>query len=49
MNINSAIPNAQPKVVAFVICDNATTFGWVVNLTADEERLLRNVLASLRD
>jgi hypothetical protein len=49
MNINSDISNVRPTVVAFVKCDDATTFGRMVNLIAHEERRLGNVLAALRD
>jgi hypothetical protein len=46
MNTNSDISNVRPRVVAFVKCDDATTFGRMINLTADEERRVRNVLAA---
>jgi hypothetical protein len=49
MNTNSGISNVRPTVVAFVKCDDATTCGRMVNLTAQEERQLRNVLAALWD
>jgi hypothetical protein len=49
MNINSDISNVRQRVVAFVTCDDAITFGRMVNLTAFEERRLDNALAALRN
>jgi hypothetical protein len=39
----------RPTTVAFVNCFDATTFGCLVYLTAQEKRRLRNVLAALNE
>jgi hypothetical protein len=43
------VGGVRPTTVAFVNCFDATTFGRLVYLTAQETRQLRNVLAALHD
>jgi hypothetical protein len=49
MDTTSKTPDLLATTVAFVNCFDATTFGRTVRMTADEERRLRALLASLRD
>jgi hypothetical protein len=49
MDTTTGTAISRPTTVAFVNCFNATTYGRMVHLTADEVRRLRNVLAALRD
>jgi hypothetical protein len=49
MDTTSNTADVRATTVAFVNCFDATTFGRTVHMTADEERRLRALLASLRD
>jgi hypothetical protein len=49
MDITTDVGGVRPTTVTFVNCFDATTFGRLVYLTAQEKRRLRNVLAALHD